>query len=517
MKKGIFRKAAVILGVSFIVASCNKKLNVVPIVGINPANVYDNVTDISNVLAKVYGGLTLSGVNATSCDIGNYDAGTSVLYRAWWYGEETPADMVKMAWNDGNLPDLCSDTWTPDNDKIHLMYDRTFYQISVCNEFLRNLPASKVNSFSSAEASTVKNYVAEARFIRAFSYWVAMDLFGNIPFATESSTVGTTPPKRATRAQVFNFLTSELYSMQSDMLAPQSNYGRADQACAWYLLAKLYLNSAVYTGTAHYDSAAYFCNKIISAGYTLAPNYLNLFKTDNEATSKQEIIFPLRCNGLNSQSYGNSTFLICAQVGGDQVATQFGVSSGWAGYRATPNMVSLFPNPLNTTDVRATFDTAGQTLDMPVLLNYPNGYALSKFRNVSSTGTAGSSLTFSDVDIPLFRLADVYLMYAEAELQTGSAANALTYVNKVRERAGAADMSNVTLDSVLAERGRELYCEGSRRTDLIRFGYFTGANYVWPWKGGAEYGTSIPSYFNLYPIPTTDLNSNPNLIQNPGY
>ncbi len=264
---------------------------------------------------------------------------------------------------------------------------------------------------------------------------------------------------------------------------------------------------------------SYFCQKIMGGSYSLAPNYLNLFKIDNQMTSKQEIIFPLRCNGLTSQSYGNSTFLVNAEVGGSATPANFGISSGWAGYRATPNFVSLFPNPLATTDTRATFDTTGQTLEIPVVLNFPNGYTLSKFKNVSSTGVPGSALEFCDLDIPLFRLADVYLMYAEAAFRTGDAGDALTYVNKVRERAGATDMSatGFSADSILAERGRELYCEGSRRTDLIRFGYFTGGTYLWAWKGGAQFGTSIPSTFNLFPIPTTDLNDNPNLKQNPGY
>jgi hypothetical protein len=487
-----------------------------PIVGVNPSNVYDNVSDISDVVAKVYGGLTLSGKSAGDCDLGSYDPGTSVLYRMYWCAEELTADQVKISWNDGNLPDYNTETWNSSNDKLHLLYDRLFYQVSVCNEVVRNLPASKISTFNASDAATIRNYVAEVRFIRALTYWMAMDCFGNIPFATETSSVGTTPPKQATRAQVFNYIVSELTAIEPELIAPASNYGRADQACAWTLLAKVYLNSAIYTGTPHYDSAAYYCQKVIGAGYSLAPSYANLFKIDNQATSKQEIIFPLRCNGNTSQSYGNSTFLVNAQVGNKAIPGNFGISSGWAGYRATSNMVNLFPNALASGDTRAMFDSTGQTEDMTVISNYANGYALKKFKNISSTGTAGVSLTFADLDIPFFRLADVYLMYAEASLRSGGS-DAATYVNKVRERANAGDMANVTLDSVLAERGRELYCEGYRRTDLIRFGYFTGGTYLWPWKGGVAAGTSINSYLNLFPIPVTDLNNNPNLKQNSGY
>ncbi len=144
-----------------------------------------------------------------------------------------------MAWNDGNLPDYNTETWNANSDKIHLLYDRLFYQISICNEFLRNLPPSKVASFSATDQATIKNYVAEVRFCRALTYWMAIDFFGNIPFATETSSVGTAAPKQVSRTQVFNYLTSELTTIQSDLLAPGNIYGRADQGCAWFLLAKI--------------------------------------------------------------------------------------------------------------------------------------------------------------------------------------------------------------------------------------------------------------------------------------
>jgi hypothetical protein len=519
MKMRLLKRAAFILGLGFVAVSCNKKLDVTPVVGVNPANVYDNVSDISAVMAKVYGGYTLSGSSAGACDLGSYDPGTSVLYRMFWCAQELTSDEVKIAWNDGNLPDYNTETWNANNDKIHLLYDRLFYQISVCNEFIRNLPASKVSKFNSGDAQTIRNYVAEARFLRAMTYWMAIDFFGDIPFATETASVGTTPPKRATRTQVFNYITSELNAIDGDLLPAGSVYGRADKGCEYTLLAKLYLNSAVYTGTAHYDSVVYFCKKVMAGPYALAHDYGNLFKIDNKTTSKSEIIFPLQCNGVTSQSYGNSTFLVNAQVGNKANPADFGTASGWAGYRATPNLVNLFPGAAGgtSTDARALFDTVGQTLEMPAILNYPNGYALRKFYNTSSAGTGGSNTTFADLDIPFFRYADVLLMYAEASLQGGGGTDGAAVLNQVRARANAGIMANVTVDSVLAERGREMYCEGTRRTDLIRFNKFAGGSYLWPWKGGAVNGTSIDAHLNVFPIPTTDLNSNPNLIQNAGY
>lgn len=168
--------------------------------------------------------------------------------------------------------------------------------------------------------------------------------------------------------------------------------------------------------------------------------------------------------------------------------------------------------------------TGGQTLDIASLTNFNNGYVPIKFKNVSSTGVPGSDNTFVDTDYPMLRLADVYLMYAEAAVRGGGdMSQALTYVNLVRTRAfnnapaGNITAADLTTNFLLSERGRELYWEGSRRTDLIRYKLFTGSDYLWPWKGGVAAGTSVPDYRNLFPIPAADLSVNPSLTQNPGY
>jgi hypothetical protein len=133
--------------------------------------------------------------------------------------------------------------------------------------------------------------------------------------------------------------------------------------------------------------------------------------------------------------------------------------------------------------------------------------------------------TFADIDFPLFRLGEIYLIYAESVLRGGTGgttANALTYVNSLRTRAYGNTSANIgqadlTLDFILNERGRELHFEAMRRTDLIRFGRFTTATYLWSWKGGVRAGTAVADKYNLFPIPTTDLSANPNLVQNTGY
>src|SRR5262249_26823773 len=153
--------------------------------------------------------------------------------------------------------------------------------------------------------------------------------------------------------------------------------------------------------------------------------------------------------------------------------------------------------------------------------DFTNGVAAPKFTNVTSTGAPGSHPTHVDTDFPMFRLGDAYLIYAEAALRGGggSTAQALTYVNALRQRAygnssGTIAASDLTLPFILAERQRELLWEATRRTDLVRFQQFTGGTYIWAWKGGTAAGSATDAKYNLYPIPANELIANPNLKQN---
>lgn len=525
----------IVLGASVLaLASCTKDLDRTPIVGQTSAVIYSTPTNIKQVLAKLYAGYTLSGQDASTgfptADITSNDAGANVYMRNWWNAQELSTDEVKIAWGDGDLQQYNTNTWTPTNSYMVLWYNRIFYEVSICNEFLRQIPAAKIAAFSTTDAATVQTFVYEAKFLRALAYYHAIDNFGNVPFTTENDAVGKGLPKQVTRDSLFRYVENELLAVQAVLPAPGLNeYGRVDQAAAWTLLAKLYLNAKVYTGTDRSTDCLTYCNKIIASGkYSLSAKYANLFKTDNHTTSN-EIIFALRANGVTSQSYGNTTYLIHAAVGGSMNAKDsFGIASGgWYGIRSTKNLVNLYADPSGKTDQRAMFYTPGQVLEMTALSDFSNGYAVSKFKNVSSTGVAGSDPggNFSDLDFPLFRLADVYLMYAEAVLRGGtggSVATALGYINALRTRAYGNTNGNIaatalTLPFILDERGRELYWEGYRRTDLIRFGVFTGGTYLWPWKGNALAGTSVDAHLNLYPLSATDVNINSNLTQNIGY
>ena len=281
----------------------------------------------------------------------------------------------------------------------------------------------------------------------------------------------------------------------------------------------------MYTGTARYADAATYAKKVIDAGYKLSPKYGNLFLADNDKNNT-EIIFPIVFDGKYTQSYGGTTFLTHAPVPNTAVATWdpafYGIGGGWGGARTTSSLFQQFPDTAN--DTRGRFHTGSQTLDIISQTDFSNGYVPVKFRNVTSTGVAGSDNTFVDTDYPMFRLGDMYLTYAEAAVRGGGDVGlALTYVNTVRSRAysgttkGNITASDLTLDFLLAERSRELYWEATRRTDLIRFGRFSSASYLWPWKGGVAAGRGVAATYNLFPIPSSELSINPNLQQNPGY
>ncbi|WP_317172236.1 RagB/SusD family nutrient uptake outer membrane protein [Hymenobacter sp. BRD67] len=325
---------------------------------------------------------------------------------------------------------------------------------------------------------------------------------------------------------MFKYIESELKAIDGSLISARKNeYGRADQGAAWALLAKMYLNAQVYTGTPRYADAATYAKKVIDAGYTLMPKYGNLFLADNDKNNP-EVIFPIVFDGKFTQSYGGTTFLTHAAVSGTADANwnpaYYGLGGGWGGTRATSALFQQFPD--TAADSRGRFHTRGQTLDIPALTNFQYGYVPIKFRNVTSTGAPGSDNTFVDTDYPMFRLADMYLTYAEAAVRGGGDLGlALTYVNAVRTRAYSGSTSgniasgDLTLDFLLAERSRELYWEATRRTDLIRFGRFTSASYLWPWKGGVAAGRGVADTYNLFPIPSSDLSINTNLQQNPGY
>ncbi len=710
-----------LLGVT---ASCTKDLDVEPIDPNSKTanNVFTGPEAYKAALAKLYASFILTGQQgpAGNPDISGIDEGFSSYLRVYFNAQELPTDEAVMAWNDNTIKDYHWMTWGATDVFNSALYSRVFYTISVSNEFIRQTQGK----------SEYATYEAEARFIRALAYYHAMDLFGNVPFVTEKDAPGAFFPDQIDRASLFNYVESELLAIQDKLGAPRFEYGRADQGACWALLAKLYLNAEVYTGTPRYDDAITYSKKVIGAGYTLAPQYKNNFCADNNTSP--EVIFAINSDGAHTQTYGGTTFIVHAAVGGDMNPADFGIGGGWGGIRTTKALVYKFdpeavkaaqaprtsipfrmrsypviyvpgahqgwdpatapqlasvnsdgtyegyvnfkealnqfkftegPNwdanwgdtgadgtldaggdnivaaeagyyklnvdlnaktysvtktdwgvigsataggwdsdqnltydaetdtwsaslnlsvgeikfrandgwdinlgdngadgtleagganiavaeageykvtlKLGTPDyaytlVRASYDhramfwSEGQTLEIEDIGNFRDGYAITKWKNLNADGSAAINPhnDFVCTDFPMLRLADIYLTYAEAVVRGGVGGDintAVGYINELRNRAyesvGAGNVTSgdVTLEFLLDERARELFWEGHRRTDLIRFGKFTGGEYVWPWKGKVKDGTSVEEYRNLYPIPSTDLGVNPKLKQNTGY
>jgi hypothetical protein len=718
--------------------ACVKDLDTLPLDKdvVISEDIYAKPENYKLVLAKLYGGLAVSGQQGPSGmnDLSGLDEGFGQYLRAYWYAQELPTDEAVIGWNDGNLRDYHDMDWTSNNEFISNMYYRVFYQIALCNEFIRESSPEKLadRGIPETNRAEIALFREEARFLRTLSYYHALDLFGNVPFVTEEDQVGAFNPEQISRADLYNFIEKELLALESKLQDPgQAEYGRASKGAVWTLLAKLYLNAEVYIGQKKYTESLNYSKKVIAGGYLLESKYQNLFLADNHKS--KEFIFAITQDGLKTKTWGGTTFIIHAAVGGSMKPADYGVNGGWNGLRTTKQFVSKFINiaglksgavtksanaypvmyvpggyqkasgysasdwdpasapklasvnsdknyeayiyfskdndeykftegpnwdnnwgddgangtleknganlkvptaglykinvnyndklvtsvktiwgvigdatptgwdsdtnmdfdPVSkewkiiielkkgsfkfrandgwdinlgdkgadgileyggdninvaaagkyeiklklgtpdytftinkfSSDGRIMFYTEGQQIEIDNLFEFTNGYAIGKWKNVSSAGVTGSDLTHTDTDFALFRLGDVYLMYAEAVLRGGTggdAATALNYVNALRTRAygdngGNITSAQLTLDFILDERARELYWEAHRRTDLIRFGKFSGDKYIWAWKGAVKEGRTTDAKFNIYPIPAADVIANPNLKQNTGY
>jgi hypothetical protein len=523
--KRIFNVALVLL---FIGVSACTDLDLKPKTASTADVLFQDEDSYRRFIARVYAGLAITGQQgpAGQADISSLDEGFSNYLRQFWQLQELPTDEAVISWGDDGIQPLNVQSWDSQNQFVNAMYYRIFFQVSMANEFLRESTTAKLDerNIRSGIRPEIDRYRAEARFLRALSYWHGIDLFGDIPFYTEEAEIGSAAPQQFNRTDVFNFIESELRAIEPLMEDPGENeYGRADKAAVWMLQAKLYLNAETYTGTGRYADALTAVNKVIeSSEYSLSNEYSYLFMADNNTSD--EIIWSIPFDGRNTQTWGGMTFLTHAPIVGTMPESEIGVTGAWNGLRTTSAFVDLFPDETGDLDSRASFWTDGQSKEINDLTSASDGYGIIKFRNVTSEGIPGSDLTHADADYPMFRLADAYLIYAEAVLRGGGgdAATAVDYINQIRRRAyrgsdvGAITESELDLDFILEERARELYWEATRRTDLIRFGQFT-ENGVWPWKGNVQEGRTTEAFRRVFPIPAGELLANPNLSQNQGY
>ena len=624
--KNIFKSFLFILSIS-IVVSCHDDLNQSPIDpdSFTEENVFASVNEAKGALAKLYASLALTGQNgpAGNADIADIDEGFSQFSRMLFNLNEITTDHAVVGWGDPGLPDLHGMYWSSSNDFTEAMYYRLAQAVSFSNSFIKNaaeLSGDEVNVF-----------IAEARFLRAYAYYNLLDLYGNVPLTTE---ISTELPTQSNRTELFNFIESELMGIESILLS-SNEYGRVDNIAAHALLSRLYLNAEAWTGQDRYADCVTYSQNVINSGYSLNINdangngtaYDELFLADNDVNGAQnEFIFALNFDGMQSQTWGGTTFLVHAAIGGSMNPGEFGVNGGWGGLRTTKNLVNQFavdldvlnsslgsqsdwglvgsatPNGWNgpdlemfqtgaqefsiyaeldsgelkfrfnedwgnnygdngndgtlesgganipvsagtyfivmdlstgtysisafSSDKRGMFYTDGQNLEIESIPPFEDGYAVTKWKNVDSNGNQGSDSAgnFVDTDIPLIRLAEIYLNYAEATLRGGGGDTntAVSLVNEIRERgfggsSGTISSGDLTLDFILDERSRELYWEGLRRTDLIRYNRFTSSTYLWPFKGNEATGVGVDEYRNLFPLPANVVAINSNLTQNDGY
>ena len=513
---------------SGLLVSCINDLDQYPHIEETNKSVYTSVENYKMVLAKLYASFIICGQEKGG---GNKDFATNKGYdymRSYINLQELTTDEVAYTWS-GNIFDLCKHQWTISDIFVSDMYYQIYFTISICNEFLRNSTEEAIAGFSDTDKKELRTFRSEARFLRALAYFHALDLFGNVPYVTENDPVGGFLPPQYNQQQIFEFLESELVALEKELpAASQTEYGRTSKAAADALLARLYLNAEVYAGKGYYTECIAACNRVIQAGFQLENDYRSLFNADNHLR-KNEIIFSFAVDATHTMSWGATTYLICGSVSssnGKQIPANYGVQSGWTSFRAKGALTSKFESK----DKRALFFTEDQSQYVTDLKDEFTGFLFEKWSNLKDDGSIASNSAADGVstDFPVFRLADVYLMYAEAALRGGTDTQgdarsiALEYVNKIRERAygdpsGNITAAQLTLDFILDERARELYMECVRRTDLIRFNKFISADYLWEYKGGEARGKGLDKKYNLFPIPETEISANSNIKQNDGY
>lgn len=538
--------AALIAVLSSGVTSCINDLDISPI---DPQT--GGSFDQQGVFVKGYAMLGVTGQKGIdgSPDLDGQDEGESGFYRTTFNCNELPTDECLWAWQENqDIPQLTSISWSPSSQRTEWVYVRLGYDITQYNFFL-----DQTESMTDAETLRQR---AEIRFLRALHYWYFLDLFGKAPFKEHFNN---DLPVEKKGTELYTYIQNELNEIEGDMYEPrQAPFGRADKAANWLLRARLYLNAGVYTGQTDYAKAEEYASKVIGSAYKLCTNYSELFMADNDENENamQEIILPIRQDGVKTRNYGGSTYLVCGTRAAGM--PRMGTTNGWSCIFARAAMVQKFfsnlddvpmlradveiPKGLDTDEQIDDFDAEHgiRTEDMikaagddrallysgvgggrrkihtDAISGFTDGLSIVKWQNYRSDGKPVSHATYPDTDIPLFRLAEAYLTRAEAIFRQGG--DATGDINELRKRANCTrKVQTVTEQELIDEWAREFYLEGRRRSDLVRFGMFTTNKYLWDWKGGAMNGTSVASYYNKYPIPVSDINNNRNMSQNEGY
>ena len=376
--------------------------------------------------------------------------------------------------------------------------------------YAANLAVSQLESAGAEDSK-----IAEAKVLRAFFYYLLIDDYGNIPFYTENTiTVDQIP--QASRQEVYDFIVSEL-TANVDLLATTKGdnyYGRFNRWAGYALLAKVYLNAEVYTGTSKWQECLAACEVIDEGGFSLhtaaesetspfSSQYYDLF---GDVLPDDETILAMYAsvNIVSRNIYGVRSLY------GPHAQALFGYS-GWNGTIVPEDFFNLYdPNDIRSRQFIYGDQPGGTSYTISVTsLDDPGAAPQAGVRNLKFYPAGTMDGGGASNDFPIYRYADIMLMKAECLVHLNNSGEAKTLLDEIRNRAGLnALTANPTLEDVYYERSVELNWEGHRRQDMIRFGTFLDAN---KFRGTSQ------EFRKLFPIPTNALNANPNLQQNPGY
>ena len=521
--------------------SCVQDLNTEPI---NP-NVLQTF-DQDRIYYKIYAGIGTSGQVGPDGN-GDLDGneGYSVFYRCIFVHNEFPTDCGWWIWRDAGVTDLNEMTWTSENEFTELLYNRMTFNVTTCNHFLDNTEGK-------TDAKTIRQR-AEVRFMRCLNYYYLLDFFGNPPF---TMTVSAENPKQIQggRPALFRWVLNELLAAEN-YLDEQTEVYRVNANAARLLIARMYLNAHVYDPEFKYvtqanalDSASIYAKKVMDNGkYKLTEHYAEMFMGDNDHNRGAcEVIFAIPQDGDYIQSWGATSYLVCMTRAAGMLP--WGSTDKWECFRTSPEMVEVFLNGKTAGMIKADETQMPELLgdDRAILCSqakaeptkpdsvtynadfiggakygegtFTNCWAMCKWTGCYSTGeTRGKHTQFVDTDVPLFRVAEAYMTYAEALWRKNPGDPlALKTINDLRATRHAAALPALDADGnvLLDEWLREFYCEGRRRVDLIRFGQFCGETSTKEWEG---HKAGKSAKYIVYPIPNKDMVANSNLVQNDGY
>ncbi|MDE6027995.1 MAG: RagB/SusD family nutrient uptake outer membrane protein, partial [Muribaculaceae bacterium] len=598
---------------AFGLSSCVGDLDLQPR---DPSQNTDVANDIDRVFADIYLNFSTYGANGNS-PVGGFDGGMAAFQRAMFIAEEIPTDEACWLWDPADYgPAYNAGLFNPNQGCLYGFYSRLIINITLCNQFIQNVNSGYFNLNAEGQARA-QQYVLQAKALWGACYYYMLSFYDKVPYADENTPVGAVP-EQLPRKEVYNRVVAALEDVVAAFPANQKPvYGFVGLDMAESVLAKIYLNAQVFSGTADYVNCYKHSKNVIDRlghggyyGNGLVRSYNGLFGANNDqyvvgnaGNEVNEIIWSIVGDNVNLTSFSGAGFLQAGWIGTNGVErtmakpTQnealnntyeetengtivysyiasaseyesakkaydevdakeswkkyvsevvngipfsfdpnqtgyiaqdwYNAGYGWKCMVARKSFVRKFEwddvNMSVSKDRRVSLwqtSAHGFTAENISLVGDDwgkNGYLCPKYSNwaYNEDGTINKDASPTNIssakgDYAAIRLAEVYLMAAEAILQGGggSQAEALQYVNWIRQRAYADPVgdtthywSSLTMTDLQNERCRELYQENVRRTDLIRWGLWT-TGYTWEWKGNIQNGTNLPEYTKLFPIPT---------------